>query len=634
MPESDFFFQVFVYLAAAVISVPVAKKLGLGSVLGYLIAGVVIGPDVFGFVGSEGHDVMHFAEFGVVLMLFLIGLELQPEMMWRLRGAIVGMGGLQMVLSSAAIFAVALVANLQWQTAFAVGLILALSSTAGALQTLKEKNLMKTDGGQNSFCVLLFQDISVIPILAFLPLLAAGSMSTQAPGSDINQTNTLIDALPSWDQTLVVLGVVAAIIISGRYLITRAFRMIALTGLRELFTAASLLLVVAVALLMTKIGLSPALGTFLAGVVLAQSEYRHELESEIEPFKGLFLGLFFIAVGASVDFNLIMLQPLLVVSLVAGLVLVKFLVLFSVGKLFRMGADNNLLFAFSLSQGGEFAFVLFSFAVRHNVIEPQLANLLIAIVALSLITTPILMLINEKIIQPRFGTKEMLEREPDGIPETSNVIIAGFGKVGSIIGRFLQANGVKATYLDLDADNVDVLRKLGLNVFYGDASRKDLLHAAGAEDADLLIIAVDNPHKTIEIAQTAQRHFSHLDIIARTSTWNDSHQLIDMGIKDVYRETLDSSLRMASAALIKMGHRGFNVYRAANTFRKHDEKYLHELVEMRHDRSALLREAKQRIEDLEQLLIHEKKNIGKDKDLGWDTTSMIEEYGKPKQKQS
>jgi voltage-gated potassium channel Kch len=430
------------------------------------------------------------------------------------------------------------------------------------------------------------------------------------------------------------IAVVAAIILAGRYLISPFFRLIAKTKLREIFTAAALLLVIGIALLMTKVGLSPALGTFLAGVVLAQSEYRHQLETDIEPFKGLLLGLFFIAVGASVDFNLIATNPLLITGLVIGLIVLKFVVLFVIGKFFKTSLDNNLLFAFSLAQGGEFAFVLFSFGVQNNVLGTNLANPLIAVVAVSMALTPLLMLINEKLLQPRFGTKEALEKESDEIDEKNKVIIAGFGRVGSIIGRFLQANGIQATYLDIDPDNVDLLRKMGLKVFYGDAARHDMLHAAGAEDAKLLIIAVDNPDKTFEIAETAKKHFPGLDIIVRSSGWFDSYKLIIAGVDHIYRETLDSSLRMAADALCKMGHRRYQTHRAVKTFRKHDERYVRELAEMQHDKKLLIRGVKQRIEDLEKLMLTEMDNVGKDKDLGWDASTLISEYGQEKPENS
>jgi CPA2 family monovalent cation:H+ antiporter-2/glutathione-regulated potassium-efflux system ancillary protein KefC/glutathione-regulated potassium-efflux system protein KefB len=332
-------------------------------------------------------------------------------------------------------------------------------------------------------------------------------------------------------------------------------------------------------------------------------------------------------VGASIDFNLILANPVLIFSLIAGLILIKFIILFIIGKFFKMGLDNNLMFAFSLAQGGEFAFVLFSFALQNNVLGTDIVNPMVAVVAISMALTPLLMLVNEKLIQPRVGTLEKADRESDEIDTRNSVIIAGFGRVGSTIGRFLQANGVQATYLDIDADNVDLLRKMGLKVFYGDASRHDLLHAAGADEASLLIIAVDNPDKTLEIVETAKRHFPKLHLIVRSNGWFDSYDLIDMGIDAVYRETLDSSLKIAADALCRLGHRRYSVYRALQKFRKHDERYLRELVSMRHDRKQLISGAKQRIEDLEALLLNEKENVGKDKDLDWDATTLREEFG-------
>jgi len=630
MEDGGFFFQAFIYLTAAVLSVPVAKRLGLGSVLGYLLAGIIVGPFVLGLVGREGQDVMHFAEFGVVMMLFLIGLELQPSVLWKLRGPILGMGGLQVGLTSAAVLSIAIGIGIPWQTSLAVGLTLSLSSTAIVLQTLNEKGLIRTAGGQNAFSVLLFQDIAVIPILATLPLLAIGDFSSAAAGAEAHHASTWVDGYPIWVQTSVMIGVVVSIIIAGRFLISPIFRLIAKTKLREIFTAAALLLVIGIALLMTKVGLSPALGTFLAGVVLAQSEYRHQLETDIEPFKGLLLGLFFIAVGASVDFNLIASDPVLITKLVIGLIVIKFVILFIIGMFFRMSLDNNILFAFSLAQGGEFAFVLFSFGVQNKVFNTDLANPLIAVVAVSMALTPLLMLINEKLIQPRFGTKRGVEKEADEIDVKNNVIIAGFGRVGSTIGRFLQANGIKATYLDIDPDNVDLLRKMGLKVFYGDAARQDMLHAAGAENAKLIIIAVDDPDKTFEISETVKKHFPDLKIIARSNGWFDSYKLINAGINHIYPETMDTALRIAADALCQMGHRRYQTHRAIKTFRKHDERYLRELAEIHHDKKELIRGAKQRIEDLEKLMLTEMDDVGKDKDLGWDASTLINEYGQKK----
>jgi monovalent cation:proton antiporter-2 (CPA2) family protein len=627
MENGGFFVQAFIYLAAAVISVPIAKRLGLGSVLGYLIAGIVIGPFGLHLVGEEGQDVMHFAEFGVVMMLFLIGLELQPSLLWKLRGPILGVGGLQVVLTTLAFAAIGLIAGFSWQVSLAVGLILAMSSTAIVLQTLNEKGLTKTSGGQYSFSVLLFQDISVIPILAFLPLLAIPGIGTAGHGEGHHAAETWLHGLSLPVQALVVLGIVAAIILSGKYLISPVFRFIARTRLREIFTAAALLLVVGIAILMSRIGLSPALGTFLAGVVLAQSEFRHELESDIEPFKGLLLGLFFIAVGASVDFNLISGSPMMIVQLVAALIAVKFLVLFIIGRFFRMGLDHNLLFAFALAQGGEFAFVLFSFALQNGVFTSEVANPLIAAVAVSMAFTPLLMLINEKLIQPRFGTLEREKRNDDEVDEKNPVIIAGFGRMGSIIGRFLRGNGLQATFLDIDADNVDLLRKLGLKVFYGDASRADLLRAAGAESARLLIIAVDDPAKALEIAETARKNFPHLKILARASSYPDAYELIDHGVEQVYRETFDTALRMGSDALTLMGFRAHRIHRAMHSFRTHNERMVREMAAHRGDRKEWIHRLRQRIEDLEKIMTEEADRTGKDKDLGWDTTGLIEEFG-------
>ncbi len=625
MQGGGFFFQAFVYLAAAVISVPIAKKLGLGSVLGYLIAGIIIGPFVLGLVGEGGQSVMEFAEFGIIMMLFLIGLELKPAMIWKLKGSILGMGGVQVSSTALLVMAIALFFGLQWQTALALGLVLALSSTAIVLQTLHEKGLMQTDGGQNSFSVLLFQDIAIIPILAIMPLLATVHTSEHVEngGGGYHAASTWIDGLPIWGQTSAVLGVVAGIIFTGRYLINPSFRLIAKTGLRELFTAAALLLVIAITILMGKVGLSPALGAFIAGVVLAQSEYRHELETNIEPFKGLLLGLFFISVGASIDFHVIASNPGLILELVAALVALKFLVLVAIGRMFRMSFDNILLFALALAEGGEFAFVLFSFGLNNGVFEASLVNPLIAVVALSMAMTPLLVLLNEKLVQPRFGTKEKEEKKPDMIDKKSRVIIAGFGTVGSTVGRFMQANDEEATYLDPDPDNVDLLRKMGLQVFYGDASRSNLLHAAGAAEAELLIIAVDDAEKAVEIAKTARKYFPHLEIIARTSGWGDSFELIGMGVKNIYLDTLDSSLRIGSDALSRLGHRKYNVMRAMKTFRKYEEQHLHELAEMRHDKKKLIRATKQRIEDLEKLMLEEREELHKDKDMGWDASGHI-----------
>ena len=622
MHGDGFFYQAFIYLSAAVIAVPIAKRLGLGSVLGYLIAGIVIGPFVMGLVGEEGQDVMHFAEFGVVMMLFLIGLELQPALLWRMRSSILGLGGLQVLVTTLLVSIITLLfTSLAWKIALAIGLTLALSSTAIVLQTLNEKGLLKTEGGKNAFSVLLFQDIAVIPILAILPLLAMGD----ATSSD---QHLWIDHFSIGVKTLIIIGIISGIIAAGRYLVSPIFRLIAKTQLRELFTAAALLLVISIALLMTQIGLSPALGTFLAGVVLAQSEYRHELETDVEPFKGLLLGLFFIAVGASIDFDLIFRNPELIALLVLGLMFVKFVVLFVLARIFGMQRDSSFMFTFSLAQGGEFAFVLFSFALQNNVMGHEVTDPLIAAVVVSMALTPLLMLINEKVIRPRLDKKDATQAEADTIEDQQDVIIAGFGRFGSFVGRLLQANGIYSTYLDVNPDTVDVLRQLGLKVYYGDASRRDLLEAAGAREAKLLIIAVDEPEKSIQIAKTAKKYFPHLKIMARTTNWYHSFDMMELGISDFYREYQDSSLRLGADALKELGFRQYQVQKMVKLFRKKDDQMVRHLFEDRDERQVVLQKTRNFFQNIERIMQEEQNSFGKEKDFGWDTTSMRSSYKK------
>ena len=619
MHNDSFFFQILVYLSAAVISVPIAKRIGLGSVLGYLIAGVLIGPAVLGLIGEEGQDIMHFAEFGVVMMLFVIGLELEPQLLWRMRNSILGLGGLQVSLTTLIIFIVALLLGVSWQASLALGMTLSLSSTAIVLQTMNEKGLMKSSSGQSSFAVLLFQDIAVIPMLAIFPLLATQLLQS----SDDHQT--LVGSLPSWAQTIAVLGAVVLIVIGGRFLIRPAFRFIAQTKLLEIFTAASLLLVIAIAVLMTQVGLSPALGTFLAGVVLANSEYRHELISDIEPFKGLLLGLFFISVGASINFNLILESPVIIAALVILLMTVKGLVLFALGKFFKISTDQNLIFAVALSQVGEFAFVLFSFAAQNSIIPEDIINVMVAVVALSMAMTPIVIVLNEKLILPRFGTKEKEERETDTVEEENPVIIAGFDRFGNVVGRLLKANGIGTTVLDFDSDRVDVLRKLGLKVYYGDASRYELLHAAGADKAKIIVIAFEDPEKNISLVHTIQKHFPHLKIVVRAVDRGDANKLIASGINDVYRETVDTSLRLGIDVMRILGVRAHRAHRAAQTFLKHDENALRELALLHKDRKEYLNAAKQYIAELEEIIQSDSAEPDLERDAGWDAESLRED---------
>lgn len=499
MHEQGFFLQALIYLLAAVISVPIAKRLGLGSVLGYLLAGIIIGPFVLKLVGEEGTDIMHFAEFGVVMMLFLIGMELKPSLLWQMRKSIFGLGGLQVVLTALIIGIISVFFKMNIYQALAIGLILALSSTAIVLQSLAEKGLMKTAAGQSSFSVLLFQDIAVIPILAILPLLAGQVVLGTTTGHEEHAAGVAL--LPGWQQLLIIIAVVGGIILSGKFLSRYIFRFIAGTGLREIFTATALLIVVAIAIAMDAVGLSPALGTFVAGVVLADNEYRHEIESDIEPFKGLLLGLFFIAVGASINFSLLAESPWLIVGLLGILIFVKLAVLYTLAKIYKLKSGQEMIFSFALAQGGEFAFVLISFSSQNAIFDSQVSGILLIVVALSMLLTPFLLIFNDKIVQPAFVRSEN-EQEADEIDENDNpVIIAGYGKFGVVLGRFLKANRIKATILDNSPDNITVLRKFGHKVFYGDATRPDLLEIAGAARAKVMVIALDEQEKINELVK-------------------------------------------------------------------------------------------------------------------------------------
>jgi CPA2 family monovalent cation:H+ antiporter-2 len=615
--------QAIVYLASGVFFVPIAKRLGLGSVLGYLLAGVMIGPAVLGLVGKESHDIMHFAEFGVIIMLFLVGLELEPERLWKLRVPVLGLGGLQVLLTAVLTGGLALTTGLPWQPSLALGMILAMSSTAIVLQTLNEKGLMPTAAGQNTFAVLLFQDIAVIPILAIMPLLATYPI---ASGPDHTAHVALIDSLPGWLRPIAVIGAVVGLVLVGRYVMRPVFRIIAQTGLREVFIATALLMVVSISVLMEMVGLSPALGAFVAGVVLANSEYKHELESDIDPFKGLLLGLFFISVGAAINFELIVKNPLLVIGIVVAVMAAKALVLAVLGKVFRLKTDQNLLFSLGLCQVGEFAFVLFSFASQNGILSKEIVDMMTAVVAISMGLTPLVFLANEKLLLPRLGTKEKIDKEQDTIEEKNAVIVAGFGRYGNIVGRFLRANNIGTTVLDFDSDRVDILRKLGMKVYYGDASRYDLLKSAGAEDAKLMIIALDSPEKALDLVETVKKHFPHLQILVKAHDREDTYEFMEAGLTHIYRETVDSSLRMGVDAMTLLGFRAYQSHRAARLFLKHDEKALAGLAAVRHDRKQYFSSARQRIRELEELLSSDEKDRWlKDIEDGWDPETLRNE---------
>ncbi|MDB6129749.1 MAG: potassium transporter [Verrucomicrobiales bacterium] len=592
------FHSVFIYLLVAVIAVPLAKRLGLGSVLGYLLAGVAIGPFALRLV-TDPAGIMHFAEFGVIMMLFIIGLELRPSLLWQLRGNLFGMGGLQVGGTALAVMLGGYFCGLPWKPALAIGLILAMSSTAIVLQSLGEKGLLKTPGGEASFSILLFQDMAVIPILALMPLLATlPTMKSPTPGNQ----ESMIESLQGWPKALVVLAAISFVVFVGRYLLRPFFRYIANTNLREMFTATTLLLVIGVVILMEKVGLSPALGTFLAGVLLAESEYRVQLETDIEPFKGLLLGLFFISVGASIDFALVASKPGVVAFVVLGLLLVKFLVLFGVGRLFKLNRSQSFLLAFALAQGGEFAFVLFSIATQQSVLSLELSHILAASVALSMAASPLLLLFNDKVVQPLFQLPSRT-REPDIIDEHDNpVILAGFGRFGNIVGRLLRANGYGTTVLDHDADQVDALLRFGLKSFYGDASRLDLLRAAGADKARLFIVAIDDDAKANEIIQIVKQNFPHLRILARAVSRQHAYEILRLEVPDFFRDTLGSALDLGTVALSSLGMDEKSAIRAAQIFKLHDEAAVRDMAHINPDNEAYLSRARMHNENLKRAL--------------------------------
>jgi monovalent cation:proton antiporter-2 (CPA2) family protein len=625
MHEQDFFQNALVYLLAAVISVPVAKRLGFGSVLGYLLAGIIIGPFILGYIGSEGEDVMHFAEFGVVMMLFLIGLELKPNLLWGMRRSIFGLGGLQLLFSALVIGGVAMMLGQNMGAGLAIGLTLSLSSTAIVLQTLAEKGLMKQSAGKASFSVLLLQDIAVVPILALIPLLAGSALSH---GNDTSHDVQYIAgvAISGWVQVALMLTVITGIVVVGRYLVKYFFRIIARTGLREIFTAAALLLVIATAALMELVGLSPALGAFLSGVVMANNEYRHELEADIEPFKGLLLGLFFISVGASMNFGLLGSSPGTIIFLLAALIGIKFVVLFILGRVFGIRGGQNTMFAFSLAQGGEFAFVLVSFSTDSGVITPETSSILFLVVALSMAVTPLLLLLNDKVIMPRVSKTENTREEDMIDDEETPLIIAGFGRFGVVMGRFLISNGMRATILDDNPENIEVLRKFGFKVYYGDASRADLLAAARADKAKVLIVATDDQQKSLKIIDLAQRNYPHLKILARSVNQEHSYELLDRKVDGFQRDTFESSLNLGIEALTHLGYNRHRAHRLAQTFRKHNLKVLYELHKHhRDDEKRYLSETRKHALELEELFRAEKEDTGYDADGSWDVTSRREE---------
>jgi glutathione-regulated potassium-efflux system ancillary protein KefC len=582
-----------IYLGAAVLAVPLARLLGLGSIIGYLGAGIAIGPWGLKLV-TDPQAMLHFAEFGVVLMLFLVGLELEPKRLWSLRRPIFGWGSVQLFGSAALIAGIALAAGVDWRLAVVAGLGLGMSSTAIGLGVLAERNLMATTAGQSVLSVALLQDMAAIPILAILPLLAVAVAGAA-------------DAGGGWLGGAKALGVIVAIILGGRLLLRPALRWIARSDTPEIFTAASLLLVVATAALMQSVGLSMALGAFLAGVLLAESEYRRELETDLEPFKGLLLGLFFIAVGMSIDFAVVLASPLLVAAVVLGFLVVKALVLVAMARAMPVPLAEAPVFVILLAQGGEFGFVVFQTALGAGVISPQASSFMVASVALSMLLTPLLLVATDRLLAPRLAARSAGEK-PAEIDQEQHapIIICGFGRYGQIVGRLINANGLSATVLDHSAEAVAGLRNFGWPAFYGDATRLDLLRVAGAAKARVIVVAIDDVEQSLAVVDLVREHFPQATVVARARNVTHWYGLSERGVQHIERETLDSALRSGRSVLELMGWEPHAARNQALRFRAHSESLLRQMAPHQGDQKKLISVAKQGRAELEALWSRER----------------------------
>jgi glutathione-regulated potassium-efflux system ancillary protein KefC len=591
-----------VYLAAAVIAVPLAKFLGLGSIIGYLGAGILIGPWGLRLV-TNPQQMLSFSEFGVVLMLFLVGLELEPKRLWSLRVAVFGWGSVQLFGSAALMAGVALLTGLDWRIASVAALGLAMSSTAIGLGVLNERSLMNTTSGQSVLSVALLQDVAAIPILALLPLLATAQAHADGSG---------------WWGAAKALGVIAVIVLGGRLLIRPVLRWIARSETPEIFTAASLLLVVATAALMQWVGLSMALGAFLAGVLLAESEYRRELETDLEPFKGLLLGLFFIAVGMSIDFAVVLAQPLLIAGVVLGFLLLKALVLWGMGRVMPLPRPERPVFIILLAQGGEFGFVVFQTAATAGVIDAPVSSLLVAAVAISMLVTPLLLVAADRWLIPLLASQNRKAMAEIAEPQNQAVIIAGFGRYGQVVGRMLYANGIQPTILDIDAEQIEAMRRFDWRVFYGDAKRLDLMRTAGAARAKVLVLAIDDVAQSVEVAKMVSEHFPNLTIVARARNVQHYFDLHDLGVTMIERETLDSALMSARSVLETLGWERHQARTLAMRFRRHNIDQLLQLAPVRKDTAKLVAAAKRGRQQLEDLFAQEREEAAKrDARAGW-----------------
>lgn len=621
----SFLLQASIYLGAAVLVVPLSVRLGLGSVLGYLAAGILMGP-VMGLAGAGTTDLQHFAEFGVVLMLFLIGLELEPKALWDMRMKLLGMGGLQVTLTMAAVAGALYASGMQVQVALIMGMIGAMSSTAIVLQTLAEKNLMRTGGGRASFAVLLTQDLAVVPILSVMPLLAMEAVQgitaqtfgvtnpvtvVESHGTDVAQPLlNLIQTLPAWQTTALTLAIVAAIILTGHYLTRPIFRFVHAARLPEMSTFISLLLVLGIAFLMMLVGLSPALGTFVAGVVLANSEFRHQLEADLQPFKGLLMGIFFMTVGVGINFALMLREPVKVVCLVVGLILIKAVVLFLIGTIFRLRLRDRALFTLGLAQGGEFGFLIISIARSEGampVVAGQMAQL---VISLSMLLTPVLFLVYEALSR-RFSGRQQTERPADTIEEKGAVIICGIGRFGQVVNRLVRHSGLPTVVLDDNLSLIETMRRFGIKGYFGDPSRPELLEAAGLATAQVLVVAVDEPARATQIVRYARSRRPDIHIVVRAYDRIHVYELYKAGASDIVRETFDSSLRAGRYVLENMG---FSEYEASNLSKAYfrlDRAAMRDLAEVWvpgqpvDQNPAYIERAKKLDRDLETALIQE-----------------------------
>jgi CPA2 family monovalent cation:H+ antiporter-2 len=620
--ESSLAMNTLIFLGVAIIMVPLVRKFGLSSVIGYLAGGILIGPYVLRLTGKDVNDIMHASEFGVIMLLFLVGLELEPRKFWEMRKKIIGLGLTQMLLTISLLFLVFIWAGWKVDKAVAIAMCFALSSTAIVLQTLQEKNNLKTLAGEASFSTLLFQDIAVIPILAILPIVA----NYKARHRD-NEIQVLIQTLPEWMQFVTVILGVVILILLGRYVFVPFLRYVSKSGMTELLTASSLFLVIGVSELMVAIGLSPALGAFLAGVMLANSEFRHELEAQINPFKGLLLAVFFVSVGSTMNFDIIQKDPAFIFSTVFAVLSIKFVVLFLIGKFFKIDTPQSLFYAFALSQVGEFAFVLINYASSLYLISPELNAQMMAVTAITMCITPFLLIINDKIITPKF-IKEIPEQDNDfnildNDVSQKKIIIVGFGHFGSTVGRLLKANKVSATVLDRDSDRVKLLRSYGFKVYYGDATRIPILRAAGIEDAQILVLCLDDPDDNKFIAELVREHYPKVKIFVRAKNRIDAYNHLNNGIDNIYRETLGTAVDMAVDVLHETGMRKYAARRLGQRFMAIDKASVRKLAKIKEEGDDLnLFTTKEILQREEELLAYDNLNFDT---RNWEGSSSADE---------